>query len=65
MDRFLWREWGQENWVGYHLIVHFSLYQWFVKQERPVPRFLFVDQPPQVYLRADKDIDISLLTTLI
>ena len=49
-----------ENWVGYHLIAHFAIHKWFVSQERPVPRFLFIDQPSQVYFPADKDIDGSM-----
>jgi len=49
-----------ENWVGYHLIAHFALHKWFVSKERPVPRFLFVDQPSQVYFPADKDVDGSM-----
>ena len=49
-----------ENWVGYHLIAHFAIHKWFVSQERPVPRFLFVDQPSQVYFPADRDIDGSM-----
>jgi hypothetical protein len=42
-----------ENWMGYHLISHFALHQWFVKKNRPVPRFLMLDQPTQVYFPAD------------
>ncbi|MEI7902266.1 MAG: DUF3732 domain-containing protein, partial [bacterium] len=38
-----------ENWVGYHLIAHFALHNWFVERQRPVPRFIFIDQPSQVY----------------
>src|SRR5262249_7560354 len=34
-----------ENWVGYHLIAHSALHEWFVKRSRPVPRMLFIDQP--------------------
>ncbi len=49
-----------ENWVGYHLIAHFALHKWFASQNRPVPRFLFLDQPSQVYFPADKDFDDSL-----
>jgi Protein of unknown function (DUF3732) len=49
-----------ENWVGYHLITHFALHKWFVSKGRPVPRFLFIDQPSQVYFPADKDIDGSI-----
>ena len=49
-----------ENWVGYHLIAHFAIHKWFVSRECPVPRFLFIDQPSQVYFPADKDIDGSM-----
>lgn len=41
-----------ENWVGYHLIAHLALHHWFVERARPVPRFLFLDQPSQVYFPA-------------
>jgi hypothetical protein len=43
-----------ENWVGYHLISHLALHQWFAGRKRPVPRFLFLDQPSQVYFPAEK-----------
>ena len=46
-----------ENWVGYHLIAHLALHKWFVTKNRPVPRFLFIDQPSQVYFSPDKDLD--------
>lgn len=48
-----------ENWVGYHLIAHLALHQWFIEKDRPVPRFLFLDQPSQVYFPAEKVIDGS------
>ncbi|NTU49975.1 MAG: DUF3732 domain-containing protein [Desulfobulbaceae bacterium] len=38
-----------ENWVGYHLIGHLAFHKWFTQQNRPVPHFLFLDQPSQVY----------------
>jgi DNA repair ATPase RecN len=44
-----------ENWVGYHLIAHFALHKCFVEKNRPVPRFLFIDQPSQVYFPSDID----------
>jgi predicted nucleic acid-binding Zn-ribbon protein len=44
-----------ENWVGYHMITHFALHKWFVNRSRPVPRFLFIDQPSQVYFPEDRD----------
>ena len=49
-----------ENWVGYHLIAHLALHRWFVQRERPVPRFLFLDQPSQVYFPSEKDVDGSM-----
>jgi hypothetical protein len=49
-----------ENWVGYHLIAHVALHQWFVERALPVPHFLFLDQPSQVYFPAEQDIDGSL-----
>ena len=48
-----------ENWVGYHLIGHLALHEWFTKQQRPVPRFLFLDQPTQVYFPPEKDVEDS------
>jgi hypothetical protein len=49
-----------ENWVGFHLIAHLALHHWFVERARPVPRFLFLDQPSQVYFPAEKDVDGSM-----
>jgi hypothetical protein len=49
-----------ENWVGYHLIGHLALHKWFTERGRPVPRFLFLDQPSQVYFPPEKDIDGSM-----
>lgn len=51
-----------ENWVGYHLIGHLALHEWFTTRGRPVPRFLFLDQPSQVYFPPEKDIDGSIAT---
>lgn len=49
-----------ENWVGYHLIGHLALHEWFTNRNRPVPRFLFLDQPSQVYFPAEKDVEGSM-----
>jgi hypothetical protein len=49
-----------ENWVGYHLIGHLALHRWFAERGRPVPRFLFLDQPSQVYFPPEKDVDGSI-----
>lgn len=50
------------NWVGYHLIGHLALHQWFAERHRPVPGVLFLDQPSQVYFPSEMDIDGSLAT---
>lgn len=43
------------NWVGIHLIAYFALHKYFISMNRPVPRFLFIDQPSQVYFPSDMD----------
>lgn len=48
------------NWVGYHLIGHLALHSWFARRGRPVPRFLFLDQPSQVYFPPERDSDGSI-----
>ena len=51
------------NWVGYHLLIHFALHKFFVKNNRPVPRFLMLDQPSQIYFPSEggscKDIEAA------
>lgn len=55
-----------ENWLGSHLITMFGLHKYFIKNNRPVPGFLFLDQPSQVYFpegsSADEDMDIQAVT---
>ena len=48
-----------ENWVGYHLIMHLALHKQFCQNQRPVPRFLFLDQPSQVYYPRDRDAKLK------
>ena len=43
------------NWVSYHILIHFALHQYFIQANRPVPRFLMIDQPTQVYFPPEKD----------
>lgn len=49
------------NWLGAHLITMFGLHKFFADNGRPVPGFLFMDQPSQVYFPegsiADEDMD--------
>ncbi|GAA3904734.1 DUF3732 domain-containing protein [Streptomyces gulbargensis] len=44
---------GGENAMGYHVATMLSLHEWFSEQSRPVPRFLVLDQPSQVYYPED------------
>lgn len=43
------------NWVGVHLITYFALHKFFINANRPVPRFIFFDQPSQVYFPSEFD----------
>ena len=43
------------NWVGVHLISYFALQHFFINANRPVPRFLFLDLPSQVYFPSEMD----------
>jgi hypothetical protein len=49
------------NWVWYHILGHMALHGWFIENGRPVPRFLILDQPSQVYFpsleRGEKEED--------
>ena len=53
-----------ENWLGYHLVTHFALHRHFRHDQRPVPAFLFLDQPTQVYFPADQDPDAQDISDL-
>ncbi|ALC29798.1 DUF3732 domain-containing protein [Streptomyces sp. CFMR 7] len=44
---------GGENWLGYHVATLLSMHEWFSEQRSPVPRFLILDQPSQVYFPED------------
>jgi hypothetical protein len=44
-----------KNWVGYHLATHLALHNYFTYQDRPVPRFLMLDQPTQAHYPSESD----------
>jgi Protein of unknown function (DUF3732) len=47
---FLWEVGSGQNWVGYHIAGLLALHEHFIGlTENPVPRFLIIDQPSQVY----------------
>ncbi len=45
-----------ENWVAYHLLIHFALHKFFILNNSPVPNFLILDQFSQAYFPPEKDI---------
>ena len=49
-----------ENWVGYHVLAHLGLHKWFRRRNRPVPGFLFFDQPSQAHYPSSRDQEGSL-----
>jgi hypothetical protein len=47
---FLWEVGSGQNWVGYHIAGLLALHEHFISlKQNPVPRFLVIDQPSQVY----------------
>ena len=47
---FLWEVGSGQNWVGYHIACLLALHEHFNSlPQNPVPRFLMIDQPSQVY----------------
>lgn len=49
----LWELGSGANWLAYHLAAFIGLHRFFREQNRPVPRFLILDQPSQVYFPQD------------
>lgn len=41
------------NWIGYHLATHLALHRFLVTNDRPVPRFLMIDQPTQAFFPSE------------
>lgn len=57
---------GGENHLAYHLSALLALHLFAVKSNRPIPRFLLIDQPTQVYFPSEqvyKDADGSVQRT--
>lgn len=42
-----------ENHVGYHIVAHLALHNWFASRGRPVPAFLLLDQLSQAHFSPD------------
>lgn len=57
---------GGENHLAYHLSALLALHLFAVKNKRPIPRFLLIDQPTQVYFPSEqiyKEADGSVQKT--
>lgn len=52
-----------ENWLGCHLITLLALHEQFLAKQRPVPNFLFLDQPTQVYFPSPESYNALSGTT--
>ena len=50
---------SSRNRLGYHLVTLFSLHKHFIQQHRPVPSFLFLDQPSQAYYPSEQNIALD------
>lgn len=57
---------GGENHLAYHLSALLALHLFAAQNNRPIPQFLFIDQPTQVYFPSEqvyKDADGSVFKT--
>ncbi|QOC25827.1 DUF3732 domain-containing protein [Microbacterium hominis] len=43
------------SWVGYHLTAYLALQHFFIETNRPVPRFIVLDQPSQAFFPRDRE----------
>jgi hypothetical protein len=53
----MFRTGGGENHLAYHLAALLALHQFAEEAKRPLPGFLFIDQPTQVYFPSEKAYD--------
>lgn len=44
---------GGANWLVYHISALLALHQYAAENDRPIPKFLFLDQPTQVYFPSE------------
>ncbi|KAA0977175.1 DUF3732 domain-containing protein [Paeniglutamicibacter gangotriensis] len=42
------------SWVGYHLTAYLALHGYFIANDRPVPRFVVLDQPSQAFFPRER-----------
>jgi hypothetical protein len=62
----MWRTGGTENHLAYHLAAMLAFHNFAATNKRPIPRFLLIDQPTQVYFPSHqvyKEADGSIQRT--
>lgn len=59
-DRVLLSQMGSTaNHVGYHIVSHLALHEYFLRVHRPVPRFVFFDQPSLPFFPSEEATDAA------
>ena len=53
------------NWLGCHVITFLALHEFFLRQRRPVPSFIVLDQPSQVYFPSKEEYEALDGTTSV
>lgn len=48
-----------KNWLGFSVATHLALHRHFETRDRPVPSFLILDQPTQVFYPDERDKDLE------
>jgi hypothetical protein len=48
-----------ENWLGFTVATHLALHRHFEARRRPVPGFLVLDQPTQVFYPDERDEELK------
>lgn len=50
---------SSRNRLGYHIVTLFAIHEHFIQQNRPVPSFLFLDQPSQAYYPPEQNVALD------
>lgn len=48
-----------KNWLGFSIATHLALHRHFEARNRPVPSFLILDQPTQVFYPTERDEELE------
>lgn len=60
-ESYLWQIGSGENWMGYHIATFLALHEYLLDRGSisPVPTFLVIDQPSQVFFPSDSFEDLT------